>query len=160
MNKLILLTLILFLVSPVFAGDKIYTEDDLDNYRYPTESKSTEIPMNESDKYSDRINYFDITDIDVEITKLNEKIQESKKSERNEVSRRCISTAVIPPSRPDGEATFIDNPASEAACQETIESKYERYREKLSQQISILKDRQQKLKVLYEIQEQRERMKY
>ena len=95
----------------------------------------------------------------MEITKLNEKIEESKKNESKEISTRCISGTIMPhPHFPDAEI-FIDNPASEAACEEAIKNKYEKCREKLSQQMSVLKTRQQRLKELYETQEQRERIK-
>jgi hypothetical protein len=159
MGKILLLILIPFLVSPVFAGEKLYTDDDLENYRYRSDPKPGETSVVRGQENLDRISYFDITDIDMEITKLNEKIEKSKKNESKEISNRCISGRVMPHPHFQDAEIFIDNPASEAACEEAITNKYEKYRENLSQEIYMLKNRQQRLKELYEMQEQREKIK-
>ena len=159
MKRFVLIALILFTTSPVFAGDKIYTEDDLEKYRHPSDLKPDKATDYRSPGILDRISYFDITDIDLQIDQLNEKIENSRKNERIEIFSRCRSTIVMPHPRFPDEAVYIDIPASYTACQEAISSKYENYREKLSEQISILRVKQQRLRELYEIQEQKERSK-
>ena len=151
---------IFIVISPAVAGNKFYIDDDLEKHRYSSDSKSNEADETNNQGSLDRISYFDITDIDIEIAKLNEDMEKSKKNEWKEISRRCNSTMILPHPRFSDEEVVLKDDASEAACEEAIQSKHEKYRDKLSQHISILKDRQKRLRELYEIQEERERKKY
>ncbi len=93
----------------------------MDNYKFPSDSKIDNKIINYPNTYlQERISWFDLKDIEDKIFQLKKEFEKSKNNEMKEISARCISGAIIPHPRFKDVAIFIDNPASEAACETSI----------------------------------------
>ena len=75
MSKLTLILLFLFVTTSSFAGDRVFTESDLKDYSYPSDNHATEAKGYDNKDWSgEKIDYFDLLDIESEIDKTDRAI--------------------------------------------------------------------------------------
>ena len=88
MRAFILIIVLLLPISFSFAGDKVFTESDLEDYSYPSDNRVTESKEYDNKDWTEkRISYFDLQDIESEIDKTNKAIDSLKSEMQSEIEK-------------------------------------------------------------------------